>query len=152
MSGNSHQPLLIVEDSDEDFDLLQRFLKEASLENPIYRCLDGDEALAFLFHKGNYADPSVAPFPSLVLLDLNLPGTDGREVIRQVKANELLKVIPVVVFSSSSNPKDIDFCYKVGVNSYYIKPTGLKKLRHLIQVLVEAWFDLAVLPEISKSN
>ncbi|MUG99084.1 response regulator [Scytonema sp. UIC 10036] len=152
MPGNSYQPLLIVEDSDEDFDLLQRFLQEASLENPIYRCFDGDEALAFLFRKGHYADPDVAPCPSLILLDLNLPGTDGREVIRQIKADTVLKVMPVVVLSSSSNPKDIDFCYKVGANAYYIKPTGLKKLRHLIQVLVEAWFNLAVSPSITKSK
>lgn len=150
MPGHLHLPLLMVEDSDEDFDVLRRFLLEASLESPIYRCVDGEDALDFLTNKGIYADSRIAPRPSIILVDLNLPGTDGREVIEQLKQDDTLKTIPVVVLSSSANPKDIEFCYKVGVNAYLVKPIGLQKFRHLAQVFVENWFEITILPDATR--
>src|SRR3954451_24716995 len=83
-----NQPILLVEDSPEDFETTQRAFRRSGLKNPILRCADGDEALDFLFRRGTHAD---APRPGVVLLDLNLPGTDGREVLSEIKASDDLK-------------------------------------------------------------
>ena len=109
-------------------------------------CVDGDEALAFLYRTGRYADPQSAPRPGLILLDLNLPGTDGREVLRKIKQDETLKLIPVVVFTTSNNPKDIEACYRQGVNSYIVKPMNFNRLKHSIEILIDYWFDATALP------
>ncbi|MCY7276477.1 MAG: response regulator [Phormidesmis sp. CAN_BIN44] len=138
--------LLVIEDSNEDFEALQRYIRRSPLTIPIYRCVDGDDALAFLYRTGRYTDPQSAPRPGLVLLDLNLPGTDGREVLRKIKQDETLKLIPVVVFTTSNNPKDIEACYRQGVNSYIVKPMGFNRLKHSIQILIDYWFDTTVLP------
>jgi CheY-like chemotaxis protein len=138
--------LLVIEDSNEDFEAFQRYVRRSPLTIPIYRCVDGDDALAFLYRTGRYADPQSAPRPGLILLDLNLPGTDGREVLRNIKQDETLKLIPVVIFTTSNNPKDIEACYRQGVNSYIVKPMDFNRLKHSIQILIEYWFDTTVLP------
>lgn len=138
--------LLVIEDSNEDFEAFQRYVERSPLTIPIYRCVDGDEALAFLYRTGRYADPQSAPRPGLILLDLNLPGTDGREVLRKIKQDETLKLVPVVIFTTSNNPKDIEACYRWGVNSYIVKPMDFNRLKHSIQILIDYWFDTTVLP------
>lgn len=147
MVSNSAQPLLVVEDSDEDFEAFGRVLRQASITHPIYRCTDGDDALDFLYRTGEYIESAKAPRPGIILLDLNLPGTDGREVLEQIKQDEDLKIIPVVVFTTSSNPKDIEVCYRYGVNGYILKPIDIKKLMRTIQVLIDYWFEAVVLPD-----
>ena len=87
--------------------------------------------------------------PSLILLDLNLPGTDGREVLRRIKQDDSLKLIPIVVFTTSNNPKDIEVCYRYGVNSYIVKPIDFAQLKRDIQILVDYWFEVATLPDYS---
>lgn len=149
MVGNPTEPLLIVEDSDEDFEAFSRILQRSALINPVYRCTDGDEALDFLYRSGEYAGPSLAPRPAIILLDLNLPGTDGREVLEQVKQDQDLKVIPTVVFTTSSNPKDIEICYHHGVNGYIIKPIDIQQLRKTIQTFIDYWFEATTLPDIT---
>ncbi len=89
--------------------------------------------------------------PSLILLDLNLPGTDGREVLEEIKQDEKLKIIPVIVFTTSSNPKDIESCYRFGVNSYVLKPINIDKSKEVMQSIVDYWFNIAVLPEDYKN-
>jgi CheY-like chemotaxis protein len=147
MSGNQTQPLLLVEDSDEDFETFQRMMRKVSFTNPIYRCVDGDEALDFLYHTGNYIDSAQAPRPAIILLDLNLPGTDGREVLTQIKQDDALKTIPVVVFTTSSNPKDIETCYRYGVSGYILKPINISILMKTIQTFIDYWFEAVILPE-----
>jgi CheY-like chemotaxis protein len=146
MKDSINQPLLIVEDSDEDFEAFLRIISEQSLSNPVYRCLDGQEALNFLYHQEEYTDPTLSPRPVLIILDLNLPGTDGRDLLVEIKQDNDLKSIPVVVFSSSSNPKDINDCYQYGVNGYIVKPMDTNYLRKLIQILLNYWFKAVVLP------
>lgn len=142
-----HPPLLLViEDSNEDFEAFQRYVRRSPLTIPVYRCVDGDEALAFLYRTGRYIDPQSAPRPGLILLDLNLPGTDGREVLRKIKQDEILKLIPVVVFTTSNNPRDIEACYRQGVNSYIVKPMDFNRLKQSIKILIDYWFDTTVLP------
>jgi CheY-like chemotaxis protein len=140
--------LLIIEDSDEDFEALCRMMQNTPIRCQIYRCHDGDEALDFLFHTGQYADTATSPVPSLVLLDLNLPGLDGRDVLSQVKQNETLRSIPVVVLSTSNHPKDIRACYQIGVNGYLIKPINALKFKRTVQIFMEYWFDAIALPDI----
>ena len=146
MNEENKQPLLIIEDSDEDFAALTRTIIKAKISNPVYRCEDGEEALDFLYREGEYENESLAPRPSLIVLDLNLPGTDGREVLAEIKQNKELKTIPVVVFSTSSNPKDIDACYRYGVSGYMVKPMNVDRLNKLVQTFLEYWLQAVELP------
>ncbi|PAX58410.1 response regulator [Brunnivagina elsteri] len=139
-------PLLVVEDSDEDFEAFCRGWRKLTVANPIYRCTNGDEALDFLYHTGKYTSSHPLLRPGLIILDLNLPGTDGREVLTQIKQDKNLRSIPVVVFTTSSNPKDLEICYQQGVNSYIIKPIDVKKLMKIINILVEYWLQVNSLP------
>lgn len=142
-------PILIVEDSNEDFEALQRFLRRSPTVIPIQRCVNGEQALAFLHRTGRYGDREPAPRPSLIVLDLNLPGTDGREVLRRIKQDGKLRTIPVVVFTTSNNPKDIEDCYQYGVNSYIVKPINFAQLKRDVQLLVDYWFEVTTLPDCS---
>lgn len=145
--NQTSQLLLVIEDSNEDFEALRRFLSRSPLIIPIQRCVNGEQALSFLYRTGRYTNFSDAPRPSLILLDLNLPKTDGREVLRRIKQEDSLKKIPVVVFTTSNNPKDIEVCYQYGVNSYIVKPIDFAQLKRNIQTLVEYWFEVTTLPE-----
>lgn len=147
MVKKPYPPLLVVEDSDEDFEALGRVMrKTCDIQVPLTRCVDGDDALDFLYQRGPYAAQEATTLPGLVLLDLNLPGTDGREVLTEIKQNARLKQIPIVVLTTSSNPKDIQACYQYGVNSYMLKPTDIEQLKTSVRLFVDYWFKVAVLP------
>ena len=143
---NSSPKILMVEDSPEDFVTATRAFKQASLANPIYRCEDGDDALDFLYHRGAYTDVEEAPRPNVILLDLNLPGTDGREVLATLKQDENLKRIPVIILTTSTDPTDIRACYDAGANSYLQKPVDFAGFVEAIQRLKGYWLELSVLP------
>lgn len=139
-------PLLIVEDSNEDFETVKRLLRKSDVQVPIRRCVNGEEALDFLYRTGDYQVDT--PRPGMIMLDLNLPRTDGRQVLHRIKQDETLKKIPVVVFTTSNNPKDIEDCYRYGVNSYIIKPIDFAQLKRDIHTLVHYWFDVTTLPAL----
>lgn len=141
----SHKPLLVVEDSDPDFVCLQKILTKLSVSNPIYRCADGDEAIDFLYSQGDY-DSNYMPRPAIILLDLHLPGTDGKEVLKKIKQDEELKTIPTIIFTTSTDPQDINYCYECGANSYMLKPSDLTELKKTIQVFVDNWLEVSMLP------
>ena len=146
MLKNQYPPLLVVEDSDEDFAVLGRIMQKAcDVQVPLTRCIDGDDALDYLYQQGTYAEKEMA-LPGLIILDLNLPGTDGREVLAQIKGDERLKTIPVVVFTTSSSPSDIEICYRTGVNSYMLKQMNLEQLKASIKLFFDYWFKVAMLP------
>ncbi|MEA5580427.1 response regulator [Nodularia harveyana UHCC-0300] len=147
MIGNFAKPLLVIEDSDEDFEALSRIMKKQAVINPIFRCRDGDDGLDFIYHTGTYSNSQKFPRPALILLDLNLPGTDGREVLKQIKEDQDLKYIPVVVFTTSSNPKDIEICYRHYVASYMLKPIDMNRLVETIQTFITYWLDIVILPD-----
>jgi CheY-like chemotaxis protein len=140
-----NQPILLVEDSPEDFETTQRAFRRSGLKNPIFRCADGDEALDFLFRRGRHAG---APQPGVILLDLNLPGTDGREVLSEIKADPELKQIPVIVLTTSSDDRDVAACYKAGANSYIQKPVDLDGFMRAIERLNDYWFEVVILPKV----
>ncbi len=146
MNHDERHPILIVEDNDIDFRQTIRAFRESHLANPVYRCVDGDDALDFLYHRGKYADPVSAPRPSIILLDLRLPGTDGRDVLAQIKNDPDLRSIPVVVLTTSEAPVDIEACYRAGANSYVKKPVGFENYLEAVRSLDEYWFRIAILP------
>lgn len=142
--------ILIVEDNDEDFELAQRALRKAGLGNKVMRCEDGDDALDYLYQRKKYADASSAPRPNVVLLDLNLPGTDGREVLEIMKKDDDLKIIPVIVLTTSNSERDINACYLAGANSYMQKPIEFSSYIEAIQRLKDYWFDVVIVPKAGK--
>jgi len=140
------QPILVVENSPEDYEAMRRAFKKTGLDNPVCYCADGDEALDFLYRRGVYVDEGSAPRPTLILLDLNLPGTDGRQILAEIKQDDALKEIPVIVLTTSSYDRDVQACYRAGANSYVQKPVGLGGFIEAIKRLRDFWFDLALLP------
>lgn len=143
------QPILLVEDSPEDFETTERAFRRSGLKNPIYRCADGDEALDFLHRRGQYAGTDKAPRPGVILLDLNLPGTDGREVLSEIKNDPGLKQIPVIVLTTSKDERDVEVCYRCGANSYIQKPVDLDGFMKAIERLNDYWFEVVILPRVS---
>jgi CheY-like chemotaxis protein len=144
-----HRPILVIEDSPEDFETTERAFRRAGLRSPMLRCATGDEALDFLHRRGRYEDPSASPRPSIILLDLNLPGTDGRDVLSEIKRAEPLARIPVVVLTTSTDQRDVSACYAAGASSYVQKPVDLDAFMQAIQRLSDYWFGVVILPRES---
>jgi len=147
MKIKPHRTILLVEDSPEDFEATRRAFKKAGVANKIIHCEDGDEALDYLFRRGSYANPEDSERPGVILLDLNLPGTDGREVLAEIKKDENLKTIPVIVLTTSSDERDIEQCYKYGANSYIQKPVNLEGFFEAIKRLSDYWLEIVILPK-----
>ena len=146
MDTFSAQSILLVEDSLEDYEATKRAFRKSGLANPIFHCSDGDEALDYLYRRERYSDPASSPRPSIILLDLNLPGTDGREVLDEIKNEPSLSRIPVIVLTTSSDEHDIDHCYASGANSYVQKPVDLPGFMRAVERLQEYWFRIVLLP------
>lgn len=145
--------LLVIEDSDEDFEALNRIIDQiCTIPLMIHRCISGDDALDFLNHEGEYNNFNNSSRPEIILLDLNLPGTDGREVLAMIKKNTTLRTIPVIVLSTSANPKDIEECYQSGANSYMVKPMNFNDLKISIQMMLDYWFKAAISPVCTMST
>lgn len=140
-------PILIVEDSPEDYAIVLRAFKKAHVTHGIVRCQDGDEALDYLLRRGVYAEADGWRRPALILLDLNLPGTDGAEVLAAVKADLDLRSIPVVVLSNSQAAEDVNRCYALGAAGYIRKQIQLKQLEESIRGLSRYWFETVQLPK-----
>ena len=151
MSIASHQSsLLLIEDSDEDFTAFVRFSRQFMSQHPIIRCRNGEEAIQFLEEANCNDCSSAGNFPALIVLDLNLPGTDGREILTLITNHSQWKQIPTIIFTSSTTLKDIQFCYRQGARSYILKPIDIQQLEKTIKALWEYWFGIVVLP--SRSN
>lgn len=150
MNGIGNHPLLVVEDNPIDYEAITWSLNRVGVTNSVYHCEDGDNALDFLFHRGEFTDPTTSPQPGLMLLDLNMPGTDGREVLTEIKSDEQLRVIPVIIYTTSNDPKDVNSCYHAGANCYMQKPVGLDQCEELAKRLKSFWLELATIPEPEK--
>lgn len=118
--------ILLVEDSATDLELALRALKKAKVAHRIEVARDGEEALDFVFARNAHAGRSIEDKPRLILLDLKLPRVDGLEVLREVKADPRTRTIPVVILTSSHEQRDVVDCYKLGVNSYIVKPVDFE--------------------------
>ncbi|UOQ99793.1 response regulator [Hymenobacter sp. 5317J-9] len=140
------KPILVVEDSAEDFMALSRVFRKHALQNPVLRCEDGDQALEYLQGYGKAAGwPQT--LPAFVLLDLNMPGTDGRAVLESMKRDPKLLSIPVVVFSTSTSAVDIADCYQMGANSYLAKPIEYAVLEEKVRHAIRYWLETSELPK-----
>ena len=139
-------PILVVEDSDEDFATLMRIFRKIELVQPVTRCINAEDCFDYLYATGGHAGRQKEAMPALMLLDLNLPGTDGHGILRRLKAESPLKRLPVVIITTSNNPKDIQQCYDEGASSYLVKPVDYSTFEQTIRRLVEYWFHAVQLP------
>ena len=139
--------LLLADDDPDDCMLAREALAESRLANHLHVVGDGEELLQFLRHEGPYADPTTSPRPGLILLDLNMPRKDGREALREMKADPNLRSIPVVVLTTSQAEEDIVRTYDLGVSSYISKPVSFDGLVEVMRVLGRYWFEIVELPD-----
>lgn len=146
----SQRAILVVDDSYEDHELMRRAFRKAGVTNAVEYCTTGEAALRFLRREGVYADRPLEMHPSLILLDLNLPGSDGLEILREIKTDARLRSIPVVVLTTSLNARDIRSCYDAGTNSYIQKPLKIDDLIDMARRLKEYWLEMVVLPSGSR--
>ena len=142
MSESNAVEILLVEDTPGDVELALRALRKANLANHIQIARDGAEALEFIFAEGAHKGRKVEDGPKVILLDLKLPKVDGMEVLRRVKSDPRTKAIPVVVLTSSKEQKDVVESYKLGVNSYIVKPVNFERFAAAVQELGMYWLLL----------
>jgi len=135
--------ILLVEDNPGDVRLVREALAESGGTSRLHTVGDGAEALAFVRREGEYAD---APRPDLILLDLNLPRMDGREVLKAVKSDPETRDIPVIILTTSSAPPDIEMAYDRGANAYVRKPLGMDRLTDAASAIRDFWLRTATLP------
>ena len=138
--------ILLVEDNPDDITICQRALKEAKIINKVYIVRDGQEALDFLKHEGQYKEPATSPIPGLILLDINLPKVNGLDVLKIIKEDALLKNIPVVVLTVSKRDEDILKGYNRGCNSFIQKPVDFDKFVQVVKEVSLYWGLLNVEP------
>lgn len=140
--------ILLVEDNLDDVELTLLALKKNNIKNEITVVNDGAEALDFLFSTGNYSSHGPATLPAMILLDLNLPRVNGFEVLRQIRANERTKFLPVVILTSSKHEQDIMEGYSLGANSYVRKPVDFNQFAEAVRQLGLYWLLLNEVPQI----
>lgn len=138
--------ILLVEDNRMDVELTLDAFREARLSNTIHVAPNGQTALEYLSGRGKYADRTAYPLPSLILLDLKLPGIDGQEVLRQIKGTPELKRLPVIILTSSREEGDRALSYDNGANSYLVKPVSFEGFLEVVRQIEDYWFTLNVGP------
>ena len=148
MSDNA--VILIVEDREDDIILMRRAFEKASLINPIQIVRNGEEAVAYLKGEGTFANRAEYPLPSLVLLDLKLPGMDGFEVLSWIRRQEGICGLPVVVLTSSSQIRDVNRAYALGANSFFVKEFDFRENVNLSNLIKQYWVHKAMKPETSR--
>jgi two-component system, response regulator len=120
--NNKIIPILVADDDEEDRMLIKDAMEESKLLNPLHFVVDGQEVMDYLLRKGKFVDAEKNPLPGLILLDLNMPKMDGRQVLKEIKNNPKLRTIPIIVLTTSKAEEDILKTYDLGVNSYITKP------------------------------
>ena len=144
---NGSRPILIAEDDEDDYLLTIEALKEAGVDTQVKWVKDGEELMEYLKPLGSAKKKPGSEFPSLILLDLNMPRKDGREVLEEIKKDATLRKIPVVVLTTSKAETDINHAYDLGVNSYIQKPVRFSEFVEVIKVLSHYWFHIVKLPD-----
>jgi len=137
--------ILIIEDSDDDFEITELALRNANLTNHIIHCKSGNEALEFI------NDETIKKI-SIILLDLNMPGLHGQQVLKHLKSHALYKSVPLVILTTSNNTQDIEQCYLDGANSYIQKSLDFTKFEESMNILAQYWFSVATINEIQNDQ
>jgi CheY-like chemotaxis protein len=138
--------ILYADDDPDDRDLMRDALDEIGLGGDLRFVEDGEEAMEYLRHEGRYADPRSAPEPSFLLLDLNMPRMDGREVLTAVRSDARLRTLPVIVLTTSDSEEAVRAAYDIGASSYVVKPPSFEKLVRVMRDLRHYWADVVTLP------
>ncbi len=138
--------ILMADDDADDRMLTKEALEESHLKNELRFVFDGEELLDYLHRRRAYSPPASAPRPGIILLDLNMPKKDGREALREIKADPALRQIPIVVLTTSKAEEDIFRTYDLGANSYITKPVTFEGLVGVMKSLRQYWFDIVELP------
>jgi CheY-like chemotaxis protein len=144
--------ILIADDDEEDRMLVKEALEENRLKNDLRFVDNGEELMDYLHNKGKYGDKEKYPRPGLILLDLNMPKKDGREALKEIKADQDLKVIPVVILTTSKAEEDILKTYDLGVSSFITKPVTFSSLVDTMRTLSKYWFEIVALPPGHKNS
>ncbi len=139
--------ILIADDDAEDRMLVKEALEESRLTNKMHFVENGEELMDYLHNRGRFSDKDKYPTPGLILLDLNMPKKDGREALKEIKADEHLRVIPVVVLTTSKAEEDILRTYDLGVSSFIAKPVTFSALVDVMRTLSKYWFEIVELPK-----
>jgi CheY-like chemotaxis protein len=138
--------ILIADDDAEDTMLIKDALKESRLKNGVQSVENGEELMLYLRNEGKYADKNKYPTPGIVLLDLNMPKKDGREALKEIKADKNLRTIPIVVLTTSKAEEDILKTYNLGVSSFITKPVKFSTMVDVMRTLNKYWFEIVELP------
>lgn len=138
--------ILMADDDADDRMMAERALRECRVINDLRFVKDGRELMEYLRHEGDYADPHSAPWPGLILLDLNMPEKDGRQALNEIKADRCFRCIPVIVLTTSHAEEDIIRSYDLGVNSFITKPVSFSQLVEALKVMGEYWLKIVKLP------
>lgn len=138
--------IVMADDDPDDFFIVGEVLRENGFKNDFRLCSDGEELMEYLLRRGRYKDAEKNPMPGIILLDLNMPKIDGRQVLAEIKENQKLRYIPVIILTTSTDPLDIDFCYKTGANSYIEKPESFEMLSTVLTLAIKHWTRNAELP------
>ena len=138
--------ILLVEDNPAEQNLTRRALSKGVMKCNLYTVSDGEEAMAYLLRQGKYEDPKTSPRPDVVLLDLNMPKLDGRQVLERMKSDPEINTIPVVVLTTSTHEQDVVRSYELGCNSFINKPVDVHVFLEALEQLGSYWLKLVVLP------
>jgi two-component system response regulator len=141
--------ILLVEDSADDVELTRRAFRKSPFENPLVVARDGIEALDYLFGTGEYQERDASKLPQLVLLDLKLPRLDGLQVLERVRSNPKTRLLPVVILTSSTEPRDLIGGYSLGANSYIRKPVDFQEFVEAVRQIGQYWLVLNEPPPVS---
>lgn len=144
--GHKAITLLMADDDEDDRMMARSALESSRLANDLRFVFDGEELMDYLLRRGEYADPARSPRPGLILLDLNMPRKDGREALREIKADPELRRIPVIVLTTSKAEQDVLATYDLGANSYIVKPVTFAQLVTTMKSIGQYWFEIVALP------
>ena len=137
--------ILLIEDSEEDFQTVRRLLGKMTTQE-IARCPDAPSTMAYLDTVARAGVNGSRPWPSVILLDLNIPGEDGRSILARLKSDDRFSRIPVVILTTSGNPRDLNYCYSHGAAGYIIKPVNLAQFRTSLEYMTNYWLRAVTLP------
>jgi len=153
MANSENSITILMADDDQDDCLL---VKEAFAENRLLNTLhfveDGEALMDYLYHRGKFGEADLWPRPALILLDLNMPRKDGREALREIRADPTLRTIPVIVLTTSKEEKEVYRSYDLGANSFITKPVTFEGLVEIVKMLDKYWFDMVRLPHEPKEG
>jgi CheY-like chemotaxis protein len=133
--------MLVADDDIDDQYMIKQVFTTLKFNKQIRTVNDGVELLDYLYKRGKYSGEDI-PDPKIILLDLNMPKQDGRECLKEIKANPKFSKIPIIIYSTSSNPDDISYCYEMGASSYITKPYSYKELLEMMEVFTKYWFNI----------